>query len=146
MWVKIPLQSLKLQILRLFQARSSLPFWQLQSGFTLNRICDMIGTCSQNPLIFVWFDMLKLQTPKWLKNTECGRTVIETARAKHSKVEKSVSNRELFLRNLIWNLCSKQSERNEAAAKKIFVMKSTKKVIAFIWWSWNLFSNPRFIF
>ena len=57
LWVRIPLQSLKFQILRLLWARSSLTFRKLQSApscshltaecrFTLKYICDMIRTHS----------------------------------------------------------------------------------------------------
>ena len=46
LWVRIPLQSLKLQILCLFPARSSLTLRQLQCRFTLKCVCNMIKTHS----------------------------------------------------------------------------------------------------
>ena len=47
-WVRIPLLSLKLQIWRLLQARSSLTFRQtIECGFTLKLVRDMIITYSQ---------------------------------------------------------------------------------------------------
>ena len=46
LWVWVPLQSLKLQILRLFRARSSLTFRQLtiECRFTLKHVRDMVRT------------------------------------------------------------------------------------------------------
>ena len=41
------LQSLKLQILRLFQTRGSLTLKELECGFTLKLVIDMIRTYSQ---------------------------------------------------------------------------------------------------
>ena len=48
LWVWVPLQSLKLQILRLFRARSSLTFRQLtiECRFTLKHVRDMVRTYS----------------------------------------------------------------------------------------------------
>ena len=47
LWVWVQLQSLKLQILCLFWARSPLTFRHLEWGFTLKNICDIIRTYSQ---------------------------------------------------------------------------------------------------
>ena len=47
LWVQISLQPLKLQMSRLFRARSSLTFTQLQSVDSLEKcVCDMIRTQS----------------------------------------------------------------------------------------------------
>ena len=46
-WVRVQLQSLKLEILHLLWARSSLTFRQLYCGFTLKRLNDMTRTYSQ---------------------------------------------------------------------------------------------------
>ena len=50
LWVRIPLHSLKLKISRLFRARSSLKFRQLQSVVRdiRKRVCDMIRTPSKD--------------------------------------------------------------------------------------------------
>ena len=52
--------------------------------------------------------------------------VIETARIIPTKENESFEKTELFLRNLIWNSYSKQSQINEAAVKVIFIVKSTR--------------------
>ena len=48
LWVRIPLQSLKLHISRLFQTKISLTFTQVKSvDSLLKRVCDMIRTHNQ---------------------------------------------------------------------------------------------------
>ena len=48
LWVRVPLQSLKLQISRLFRVRSFLTFQAtIVCGFTLKLVRDMIKTCNQ---------------------------------------------------------------------------------------------------
>ena len=48
LWVRVPLQSLKLQISRLFRARSSLTFKAtIECAFTLKSVRDMLRTYSQ---------------------------------------------------------------------------------------------------
>ena len=63
-WVRVQLQSLKLQISRLLRARSSLTFRQLQCGFTVKRVRDMTRRYSHMtpPLL----------TPYHGKNAICG--------------------------------------------------------------------------
>ena len=51
LWFRIPLQSLKLQVRRLLQARSSLTFRQaIKCRFTLKPVRDIIITNSQSQL------------------------------------------------------------------------------------------------
>ena len=59
LWVRVPLQSLKLQIFHLFGERSSLPFRQItiECGFTLKHVRDMIRTF--NKLKFLFTSLLK---------------------------------------------------------------------------------------
>ena len=47
LWVRVQLQSLKFQIWHLLQARRFLTFRQLEHGFTMKRVCDMIRTYGQ---------------------------------------------------------------------------------------------------
>ena len=50
------------------------------------------------------------------------------AKARPSKEKRSFENRELFLRNLTWNIESKHSKVNEIAVTLIFLGKSTVSI------------------
>ena len=55
LWVRVQLQSLKLQILRLLRARSPLTFSNYECGSTLKRVRDMIRTYSRKRLCWNLF-------------------------------------------------------------------------------------------
>ena len=98
MWVRVQLQSLKLQILGLLQARS--PFLDIKAtiecGLTLKRIRDMTRTYSQTlNLLWMWFlvDRQKFWS-EWGKNLQSYMWVLncEQEVALHFSKEKYITN------------------------------------------------------
>ena len=71
--------------------------------------------CDLTPINFKFHNGWKV----WSKK----RTVIQTARVRHSK-KRSFEKRELFLRNPIWNFEGKKSDINEGEVKVIFLTRS----------------------